>query len=657
MLIEVGVVILGEESWHIEMDKFTKADVPSTLAGVLQARLDGLPVQQRTILQQASVVGRLFWDRIVAYIQEEARDGGDPQLVLLALNSLRSRELIYRHEESAFVGSVEYLFKHDVLREVTYESVLKRLRKTYHSLVADWLIANCGDRIAEYSGLIAEHLLTAQRSKHACEYFTRAGDAALASYANSEAEGYYRQALELLPSVQIHAKLLSGLGEALFRQGQSQEAKQIWQSAIDLYEELGDSNKLGETYTRLSKLLWLNYGSQKAWDLCQEGLKELDGEPDSLGYAHLLAEGCRTAYFSDVYDKVIPLYQRAIEMAERVKSLEVQIEASTTMAIYKGDEEESIVNLKELAERAESNDLMDSAARAHNNIGVLLDDNIVDLNSCLRHQLRAVAIYKQIGNIENMMFILANIYEDYISLGELNTVEMTIRELIQSSTVPRTRLDEFLHLNRPFLMTARGEWLSSLEANTIILQDLKDNGDNLRLVNGRYSVANCILEMNRFGHSVELSEAEKSLLENIEQQVSAWNSLLTLVIVYIRQGRLAYARDHYEQANKSFSHLHNWISYTKKIRSKIKFELALAEQRWGEAIINCESSIKTYQRGGHRWDWARVLIDLGDALLGRNETGDLERARETYQQSLDMFTEMGAPGYIKVLEERLRSNH
>ena len=49
---------------------------------------------------------------------------------------------------------------------------------------------------------------------------------------------------------------------------------------------------------------------------------------------------------------------------------------------------------------------------------------------------------------------------------------------------------------------------------------------------------------------------------------------------------------------------------------------------------------------------------LGDAtveatLVGRNEPGDLERARETYQQSLDMFTDMGAAGYIKVLEERL----
>jgi len=52
-------------------------------------------------------------------------------------------------------------------------------------------------------------------------------------------------------------------------------------------------------------------------------------------------------------------------------------------------------------------------------------------------------------------------------------------------------------------------------------------------------------------------------------------------------------------------------------------------------------------------NWARSLIDLGDALLGRNEPGNHERARQTYRESLDMFTEMGAPGYIKVLEKRL----
>jgi hypothetical protein len=70
-------------------------------------------------------------------------------------------------------------------------------------------------------------------------------------------------------------------------------------------------------------------------------------------------------------------------------------------------------------------------------------------------------------------------------------------------------------------------------------------------------------------------------------------------------------------------------------------------------VVACEASIKIFQDSGHRWGYARRLIDLGDALVGRDEAGDLERARQVYQQSLDMFTDMGAPGYVQVLEERL----
>jgi hypothetical protein len=74
-------------------------------------------------LQQASVVGRLFWDQVVAYIHSSQAGEVEEQLVPEALAALRGRELVYRREESTFVDSTEYLFKHDILREVTYESV------------------------------------------------------------------------------------------------------------------------------------------------------------------------------------------------------------------------------------------------------------------------------------------------------------------------------------------------------------------------------------------------------------------------------------------------------------------------------------------------------------------------------------------------------
>jgi hypothetical protein len=63
--------------------------------------------------------------------------------------------------------------------------------------------------------------------------------------------------------------------------------------------------------------------------------------------------------------------------------------------------------------------------------------------------------------------------------------------------------------------------------------------------------------------------------------------------------------------------------------------------------------IDIYRAGGYKWNWARQLIDLGDVLIGRGLPGDREQAEHVYRQSLEMFTEMGAPGYIQVLAQRL----
>jgi hypothetical protein len=107
------------------------------------------------------------------------------------------------------------------------------------------------------------------------------------------------------------------------------------------------------------------------------------------------------------------------------------------------------------------------------------------------------------------------------------------------------------------------------------------------------------------------------------------------------------------RANNHLTQTQREVNSYRELRSRAEFEIALTEGRWPEAVAACETSIKIFQDSGYRWGYARRLIDLGDALLGRDEPGDPERAREVYQQSLDMFTEMGAPSYVQMLEERL----
>ena len=173
MLIDDRVIDISDsENWRLDLAHLNEKQVPATLTGVLQARLDRLSTEERSVLQKASVVGLVFWDRVVAALGQtsdgEIDEGEDLSAVNESLTILRSREFVYRRETSAFEDAIEHNFKHAVLRDVTYSSVLKRLRRNYHGLVADWLIEQTGERIGEYVGLIADHSAAGRTQRRSC---------------------------------------------------------------------------------------------------------------------------------------------------------------------------------------------------------------------------------------------------------------------------------------------------------------------------------------------------------------------------------------------------------------------------------------------------------------------------------------------------------
>jgi ABC-type oligopeptide transport system substrate-binding subunit len=241
MLVEDGVILKGEDDWRVEPQRLTEVRVPPTLRGVLQARLDRLPAQERTVLQQASVVGRLFWDRAVARISESADEGVAEAEVLDTLSALRGREMVFQRETTAIAGAQEYIFKHAVLREVTYKGLLKRLRRIYHGLVADWLMEQGGERAGEYTGLIADHLELAGRSAQAIEYLLEAGDRARGLYAHQEAIGAYQRALELLKEQGEHeraARTLMKLGLTHHTAFEFERARQAYEEGFALWQKV-----------------------------------------------------------------------------------------------------------------------------------------------------------------------------------------------------------------------------------------------------------------------------------------------------------------------------------------------------------------------------------------------------------------------------------
>jgi predicted ATPase/class 3 adenylate cyclase len=197
MLIEDNVITPGDDVWRIEIGRLKDIRVPPTLTGVLQARLDGLPSEERQVLQRASVVGRVFWDDAVSSLRTEE----DPRIdVDAGLNGSRDRELILRHEQSAFHNAQEYAFKHALLRDGTYETVLLKLRRVYHAQVARWLETNAGERINEYLSQIAGHYELAGETQSAAYYWTRSGEILTEISAFEGAINAFERALALTPN-------------------------------------------------------------------------------------------------------------------------------------------------------------------------------------------------------------------------------------------------------------------------------------------------------------------------------------------------------------------------------------------------------------------------------------------------------------------------
>ncbi len=189
MLIERGAIATSGANWTLHAERLLHAELPATLIGVLQARLDSLPRNERQALQGASVIGHVFWDQTLAGLDARAP---------AALPALERRELVQRHSDDAAPDNVrEFAFSHKILHDVTYDTVLKRRRRELHARAADWLAGRSLARASEWLGAAAEHYALAGNLAQAVEFFARAAEHARSRNAHETALAHAARALAL----------------------------------------------------------------------------------------------------------------------------------------------------------------------------------------------------------------------------------------------------------------------------------------------------------------------------------------------------------------------------------------------------------------------------------------------------------------------------
>jgi predicted ATPase len=173
--------------------------LPTNIREIVAARLDALPPDERALLLDASVVGKVFW---VDALRALNSDTADPTPLV---DSLERRDLIRRETGSLIEGKPQYAFTHALIREVAYDMLARAERTRRHGLVAEFFTRNVGET-AESIGAMARHWRAAGRNDVAVDHLIRAAEVAEGGWAKDHAAFLYREALSLIPEEDVEQR-------------------------------------------------------------------------------------------------------------------------------------------------------------------------------------------------------------------------------------------------------------------------------------------------------------------------------------------------------------------------------------------------------------------------------------------------------------------
>ena len=333
MFVDEEVITTEEGSKSIKLEKLENLHVPTTLNGILQARLDSLQLAERQVLQRASIIGRTFWDGLLQIL---TIDKVESQKVHIRLEALRNRGLIYQRELSSIAGYQEYVFKQALLCDVAYETVLLKHRCAYHKEIAIWIKENAGDRLEEHLALIANHYLKAGELDIAADWFIKAGERALKHSSMHEAKILFEKALDLISDKDLDRLWRATLGhdEAVGLLGELDARHSDDKSLLNLAKRFEDESLLAEAYYRVGSQAYREGNNQEAISAFDNALKILDMADDIMKRAVILPMKVSMLVSEGDLQSAGLLVEEALALAQQSQDADVLARALTNIAPY-----------------------------------------------------------------------------------------------------------------------------------------------------------------------------------------------------------------------------------------------------------------------------------------------------------------------------------
>ncbi len=263
----------------------TGSELPETVQALIAARLDTLASELKSLLQNASVLGKVFWTGALAAMGDRPRDD-----VLAGLRELVRREFVRPARVSSMRDEEEFSFWHVLVRDVAYQQIPRAARGQKHVQAAEWIERASEGRLADHSEFLAHHYAQAlelgraagevgdasELERRLVRFSVLAGDRAM-SLDIPAAEDAYRRALAVASDDTERGRVLVKLGDALQPQGLLSESEAAYDEAIPILRAAGEDRAAALALSNLGRALWRHGLTARARGVGVESVALLEG--------------------------------------------------------------------------------------------------------------------------------------------------------------------------------------------------------------------------------------------------------------------------------------------------------------------------------------------------------------------------------------------
>jgi class 3 adenylate cyclase/tetratricopeptide (TPR) repeat protein len=255
------------------------ATLPVTVREAIAARIDALPPDARSALLSAAVVGKTFWRSVLQALGQ--RDGEiDDSLALL-----ETRDLVHQDPASQLSGDVQFTFKHMLIRDVTYATVPRAVRRGLHAAVARYVEEVLAGATETLSAILAYHWAEAGEPDRAIPYLLSAAEAARRSWAQDAVIDLYSKALELTEDEDLRRGISLRRGIALVELADYESASDELEA---LLPELQGQQRLDALIALGHATVWTERDAETL-AAAEEASRLLDEVDDETAQAAVLA--------------------------------------------------------------------------------------------------------------------------------------------------------------------------------------------------------------------------------------------------------------------------------------------------------------------------------------------------------------------------------